>query len=247
MSEALLDSSTIIFSDGACSGNPGPGGWGSVIVSPEGQVLELGGHEPETTNNQMELRAIFEALKRLKTRENPIHIFTDSVYVIKGIRFWIWGWMKNGWKNAQGEEVSNQELWKLLLREVKRHESSSSKKINWHYVRGHTGVPGNERVDEISVGFSKGPRPYLYKGSLLQYEVAIHDIPEDTELPEARPKEEKKVAFSYLSLINGKLEKHKTWKECEARVKGRPGAKFKKAISAADERKILDEWGIREE
>lgn len=243
MSEALLIPSTIIFADGACSGNPGPGGWGSVIVSPEGQVLELGGFEPESTNNQMELRAVYEALKRLKVRESPIHVYTDSVYVLKGIQFWIWGWMKKGWKTAGGEDVSNQELWKMLLREVRRHENSS--KINWHYVRGHTGVPGNERTDEIAVGFSKGPRPHLYRGSVLQYEVAIHDIPEDTAIPEARPREEKKVAYSYLSLVNGKLEKHQTWKECEARVKGRPGAKFKKATSAADEEAILKDWKVK--
>lgn len=239
----LSTPSTILFADGACSGNPGPGGWASIIVNPEGQVMELGGYVPETTNNRMELRAIYEALKKLKVRPEPLHIYTDSVYVLKGIQFWIWGWMKNGWKTAAGDEVSNREFWEILLKEVRRHEQQGTK-IHWHFVKGHAGIPGNERVDEIAVAFIKGPKPQLYRGSLIQYSVAIFDIPEDTKVPEAKPREEKKVAYSYLSLVNGILEKHATWKECEARVKGRPGAKFKKATSAADEEEILKSWNV---
>lgn len=238
-----IKNETIIFADGACSGNPGPGGWGSIICNSKGEVNELGGKAPHTTNNQMELNAVIEALLFLKKnnstlKEEAISIYTDSTYVINGITKWIWGWMKNGWKTAEGKDVSNLEYWKTLLTLTK------SFKINWRYVRGHNGIPGNERVDEIAQAFSKGKWLELYKGSLLNYSFAIYDIPENTEVPAPRKKEEKKSAYSYLSLVNGVLEKHKDWKSCEARVKGRPGAKFKKAVSEHNEKEILKEWGL---
>jgi len=230
----------VIFTDGACSGNPGPGGWGVVLAFPDGKVIELGGAERGATNNQMELRATVEALDAVREYEGEVGIYTDSTYVIRGITQWVWGWKKKGWKTADGKDVANQNLWQALVRLA----SARKPKIEWHYVRGHIGTPGNERVDEIATRFSTGKRVELYRGSLLKYDVAIHDIPENTELPEMRPKEEKKAAYSYLSLVNGVLERHADWKSCEARVKGRPGAKFKKAMSPANETEILSEWGI---
>ncbi len=233
---------TLIFADGASSGNPGPGGWGAVIAQPDGRITELGGSDPETTNNRMEMTGVIRALVRLE-RDSPdvveMDVLTDSVYVIRGITQWIWGWQKNGWKTKEGKEVTNQDLWKKLAQLVR------GKKIEWKFVRGHAGIPGNERCDEIAVAFSKGRPISLYQGSLLQYDVAIHDLPESFEIPESanRPREVKAPAFSYLSLVNGKLHRDQTWAQCEARVKGRPGAKFKKATSAADEAKILEEWG----
>jgi ribonuclease HI len=234
--------SLVIFTDGACSGNPGPGGWGAIIAYPDGKIIELGGGSRSATNNQMELLGTVAALEAIRDFDGPVSIYTDSTYVIRGITQWVWAWRKKEWKTAEGKEVSNQDLWKELLRLA----SSRRPKIEWHYVRGHIGTPGNERVDTIATGFAQGRRVTLYRGSLLQYDVAIHDIPEDTSLPEMRPKEEKKVAYSYLSLVNGALEKHSDWKSCEARVKGRPGAKFKKAMSAADEKRILGEWGVKD-
>jgi ribonuclease HI len=105
-------------------------------------------------------------------------------------------------------------------------------------------VPGNERVDQIAVAFAAGRKPSLYIGPLLKYDVAVHDLPENTEVPEMRPKAAKVAAYSYLSLVNGVAQRHSSWTECEARVKGRPGARFKKALSAEDEAKILQEWGV---
>lgn len=238
----------VIFADGACSGNPGPGGWASVIATPDGQIIELGGYEAETTNNKMELTAVGKALRFLESTPGPVHVYTDSVYVINGITKWIWGWQKKGWKTAEGEDVANIEYWKrlsaILARRSKEFEGETSK-IEWKYVRGHSGVPGNERVDEIAVRFSKGERPKLYKGSLLKYDVAIHDVPENTEVPEQRKREPKAPAYSYLSLVGATPERHATWAECERRVKGVSGAKFKKCSSAEEEQEILKNWGVK--
>lgn len=234
----------LVFTDGACSGNPGPGGWGSVLVSPRGQVRELGGAKDRTTNNEMEMTAVIEALKRIRGINEPVSIYTDSTYVIRGITQWIWGWKKKAWKTAEGQDVSNQDLWKELDALVRARGTEG--KISWHYSRGHVGTPGNERCDEIAVAFSKGKWIDLYQGGLLQYPIAIYDLPEDTELPEMRPKQEKKAAYSYLSKIGSIVMRHRDWSACERRVKGQSGAQFKKAMSAQDEKDILKAWGLTE-
>lgn len=240
-------SQILIFTDGACSGNPGKGGYGTVVVYPKGRVKELGGGKKETTNNQMEMMAVIKGLKEVSESSEDVLILTDSTYVIQGITSWIFGWKRKGWKTASGGDVSNKDLWLELDREVfKRKEKS---KIKWGYLRGHVGVPGNERCDEIAVHFSKNKYVELYDGSLLGYEIAIHDIPEDISLPKKKDKDDSKTnsrkgkkAYSYLSYINGKLFIDKTWSECEARVKGRSGVKFKKSISPEDEKDIIFEW-----
>lgn len=236
----------LVFTDGACSGNPGPGGWGSIIVTPQGQVTELGGAREPTTNNQMELTAVLRALDRIRDVPGDVEIFTDSVYAIKGITQWIWGWRKNGWKTAEGNEVSNQDLWKQLAGVLgERRKRFADAQVDWKWVRGHSGVPGNERVDEIAVAFTQGRRPNLYDGPLLGYGVAVHDVPENTEVPELKPRVEKAPAHSYLSLVGSTPMRHKTWAECERRVKGQSGAKFKKAASPEEETSILRSWGYQ--
>ncbi len=243
MTELESFDQTIVFCDGACSGNPGPGGWGVVIATMDGHVRELGGGNPKTTNNQMEIKATLEALRYLGDRPGPITIYTDSVYVIRGITQWIWGWMRNGWKTAEGGEVSNKDLWQALSGVVAQRKKLGE--LNWKYVRGHTGVPGNERTDAIAVAFSKGGYVRLYDGPLLGYEYAVLDLPPDNGLPEMTSKKgEKKAAFSYLSLLGGTPMRHTNWPDCERRVKGQPGAKFKKATSAQDEIAILRSWGV---
>lgn len=234
----------LIFTDGACSGNPGPGGYGTVIVAPDGQVSELGGGSASTTNNRMEMMAIIKGLQKVSQRREDIWILTDSTYVIRGITEWIYGWKKRNWVKSDGEDVSNKDLWQQLDTEVALRKNKS--KLEWKYLRGHSGTPGNERCDEIAVSFSKKVYVPLYNGPLLEYPVAIYDIPEDLSLPPAKAPDQtakKKKAFSYLSYVNGQLERHSTWSECEARVKGRSGAKFKKATSAADEIEIAKSWG----
>lgn len=235
----------LIFCDGACSGNPGRGGWGA-IVSKQGQVWELGGSKFKTTNNEMEMTAALKALSSPQLDPDlPIIIYTDSTYLIRGITQWIWGWSRNGWTTAEGNEVSNLLLWKKLFSVVTDlQKSSSAGKIQWRYARGHTGIAGNERCDEIAVAFSSRKPVGLYEGSLLGYDVSLFPLPPDEPLPEMRPKnKEKKVAHSYLSLIGSKVIRHADWASCERRVKGQSGAKFKKAMSVEDEQKILQEWG----
>ncbi len=128
-----------IFTDGACLGNPGPGGWAYLLRAGQHEKLEAGG-ESLTTNNRMELQAVISALMALK-KVCQIELFTDSQYVRKGITEWIHGWHKNGWKTARREPVKNQDLWQAL------HALAQTHTIAWHWVKGHNGHPENERVD----------------------------------------------------------------------------------------------------
>jgi len=131
-----------IYTDGACSGNPGPGGWGAILRY-NGVEKELKGGEADTTNNRMELKAATEALNALKG-PCEVELYTDSNYVRDGISGWIHGWKRNGWKTAANKPVKNAELWQALDEATKRH------KINWHWVKGHAGHPENERADALA-------------------------------------------------------------------------------------------------
>ena len=131
------------FTDGACSGNPGPGGWGAILRYGKHE-LELSGGEASTTNNRMELTAVIEALKKLK-KKCEVTIYTDSKYVADAfLQGWIWNWKKKGWKKSDGKPVLNPELWKTLISEIQKHEY----KIIW--VKGHAGHPENERCDTLA-------------------------------------------------------------------------------------------------
>ncbi|NQV22471.1 MAG: ribonuclease HI [Rhodospirillales bacterium] len=131
-----------IFTDGACSGNPGPGGWG-VLLHYQGTEKELSGGEPETTNNRMELTAAIEALKALK-KPCRVALYTDSTYVRDGITKWLPDWKRRGWKTAAKKPVKNVDLWQRLEDAEARHQ------VEWHWVRGHQGHPENERADELA-------------------------------------------------------------------------------------------------
>ncbi|MEQ8333279.1 ribonuclease HI [Nisaea sp.] len=131
-----------IFTDGACSGNPGPGGWGAILRYGDTEK-ELSGGEKETTNNRMEMMAAITSLESL-TRPMHVDLYTDSTYVRDGITKWIHGWKKRGWRTADKKPVKNMELWQRLEAAVERHE------IEWHWVKGHAGHPENERADELA-------------------------------------------------------------------------------------------------
>ena len=130
------------FTDGACSGNPGPGGWG-VILRWRGHEKELSGGEPETTNNRMELMAAIQALETLK-RPARVRVHTDSTYVKDGITKWLSSWKRRGWKTADKKPVKNVDLWQRLEAAALRHD------VSWHWVRGHSGHPENERADALA-------------------------------------------------------------------------------------------------
>ncbi len=242
-----LSSEILIYCDGACSGNPGPGGWGAIVGTSQSHILELGGFQPHTTNNQMELQGAIEALGAVEKVAGDVMILTDSVYVIRGITQWAYGWQKRGWVTAEGKPVSNREYWEKLVNVVsKRKKLFAQNKISWNFVRGHIGIQGNERCDEIAVEFSQRRNPDLYEGSVTHYQFDFFKLPKLEPLPEMKgQKSEKKVALSYLSLIGSIAMRHANWGDCERRVKGQSGAKFKKAMSTDDESEILKSWGLK--
>lgn len=131
-----------IYTDGACSGNPGPGGWGAILIW-NGHRKEIKGGEAQTTNNRMELMAAISALEALKTGVEA-DLYTDSAYVRNGISSWIHGWKKNGWRTADRKPVKNAELWQRL------EQAMSAHRVTWHWVKGHAGHPENERADELA-------------------------------------------------------------------------------------------------
>lgn len=142
----------VIHTDGACSGNPGPGGWGAILTY-GGHKKVLSGGEPQTTNNRMELTAAISALEALK-KASKVELYTDSEYVKNGITGWIHGWKRNGWRTADKKPVKNAELWQRLEAALERHD------VSWHWVRGHAGHPENEEADALA---REGMKPFLKK------------------------------------------------------------------------------------
>ena len=236
-----LESCCTIFTDGSSRGNPGPGGFGAVIVA-GGKVVELGGDNPHTTNNRMEIQAAISALAFASNvkGQSPVVVYTDSTYLLNGITKWVFGWQKNGWRTSNKEPVENQDLWEELLR------VTIGQKINWHLVKGHVGVVGNYRCDEIATAFADRNKIALYSGTLHDYKIKkILDISADPEraTKNSQSKSNSRAkAFSYVSAIDGKVEVHQTWDECEKRVKGKSGARFKKVFSQSEEASLVKEW-----
>ena len=235
---------TVVFTDGAAKGNPGPGGWGAIVVTQPGEVTELGGSAAHTTNNKMELAGAIHALEHLRNVPGLVEIRTDSSYVVQGITQWIHGWRRNGWKTKSGGEVLNRDLWQKLAALVQ--ERGRDNAVRWRHIRGHAGIAGNERADQIAVTFSNGGTELLFRGRLDHYGVPILDMPAATpqRSTPSRRSNSKGKPYSYLSLIGGEPQRHATWADCERRVKGKPGARFKKAMSAEEETEILKSWGL---
>ena len=230
----------IIFTDGSSRGNPGPGGWGAVVVSQDnGTCVELGGHEDNTTNNRMEILAAINGLANVEQGSENI-LYTDSSYLINGITKWIFGWQRNGWKTQSKEEVLNKDLWLKLL------EAHENKKVKFKYVGGHIGVSGNERCDVIATSFADNVKIDLYNGTLSGYSIAnVTNVSQDFVKSDERKNSKsrsKSPAFSYVSLVNGKIDIHSNWTDCEKKVKGAKGARFKKALNKKEEEDLVKEF-----
>lgn len=236
----------ILIADGACSKNPGPGGYGTIVIAPAGVIsgeehaLEFGGGEEQTTNNRMELMGFYRGLQEIyklgRAVPGPkrIRALLDSTYVINGADKYVWNWAKNGWKTQAGE-VKNQDIWEKILKGLTLIREADFE-MKYEHVKGHSGHEGNERVDQISVAYSRefsgaSSAPIeLYSGPVKDYSVRV---------------EAQGFSAAYLSYVGGELKRHLTWPECESWVKGKPGAKFKKVTNRLQEEETLKLWGVR--
>lgn len=235
----IMTQTMTIFTDGAAKGNPGPGGYAAVISDGD-TITELGGHKTRTTNNEMELKAVVEALTQVAGKTKNVAIYTDSKYVVSGATGWIFGWMKNGWQTQGKTDVINKELWQALVPLLKQVT------VDWHKVPGHVGIIGNERADVIASTFAEKGKCELYIGPKNTYGYAIENTQYDESKAQDRSNARKRSAqkaYSYISAIDGVVKIHKTWAECEARVKGKKGARFKKSLDAVNEGEIVREFG----
>ncbi len=225
----------VIFTDGASRGNPGPGGWG-VILSDGEKLIELGGRENNTTNNRMEMQGVIEALSYSESKGyKNLKIYTDSAYVINGASKWLSGWENNNWQTKTKEPVKNADLWKKISRLINSFD------IEWMQVSGHSGIPANERVDVIATSYADKTPEKLFSGLASDYDIDLTDV-EVSKEKKYKKTNSKQKAYSYVSLVDGKIMTHKTWSECEARIKGVSKAKFKKAISKYEEEEIIKEY-----
>jgi ribonuclease HI len=223
----MTNGNATAYADGSCLGNPGPGGWGVHVQFDDGQILDLGGGEQRTTNNRMELRAAIEAVRATRECE-AVTIIVDSEYVKRGITGWVAGWKKKGWRTQNGAPVANQELWQEL-------DALADGRISWQWTRAHVGTAGNERVDTIARWFAEGMgRTRLAPAP-----------PASDRMQNHRSTRSNAPGTRYLSLIDGIAMRHRTWPECQDRVSGVARARFRKATSDDEERKILKEWGVR--
>ena len=215
----------VAFSDGSSKGNPGPGGWGVVIVTPDGswRNWEVAPHTPRTTrwSSQRPSRrwprskACLDQSRSIRTQPTSSRASTNGSGA--GAR--------RGWRTAEGNEVLNRDLWEQLAGLV---DARGKGAIAWHYVRGHVGTPGNERVDGIADTLARLGEIDLYRGPLTDYGRAILDVPADTTVPKrsghtASRGKSAVPPYAYLSLVDGELMRHSTWADCERRVKGRSG------------------------
>ncbi len=219
-----------IYTDGSSRGNPGPGGWGAILVLDD-KVVELGGREDETTNNRMELTAVLESLKYLSS-EHDFEINTDSAYVLNGATRWVKGWVKNNWKTSTKDDVLNKDLWEQML------ELMTHRNLSWNLVKGHSGHGGNERCDVIATSFADNNPIVLYSGSAQRYGVDLSSVQKQP----LKASSGRMTAYSYVSMVDGVIQTHKTWDECKDRVNGKSGARYKKSTSPQNEEEIISEF-----
>jgi ribonuclease HI len=218
----------VAYTDGACLGNPGPGGWGVRILYPDGGVRELGGMAAATTNNRMELQAAIEALQLLHSYPQVV-IFTDSRYLIDGLTKWLPAWRRRGWVTSTNTPVKNRDLWMTL-------ERLNHPGMRWQHVRGHSGDPNNERVDTIARACAAKRDPALFCGQagtpadpVLAVFMTALPTPLDskTALASHGPAPAPAPA-RYISIVHGSVAIDPDWATCAARVRGVSGAQYRK-------------------
>ena len=233
----------LLFADGSSLGNPGPGGYGTVVVLNKKHIVELGGFEKYTTNNRMELTGLIEGLKRLREESGDLTIFTDSKYAHMGSTQWAEGWKRRNWQTMAKKDVENRDLWEIILPLLDDRKKFGN--IVWKHVPGHSGIAGNERCDVIATSYAKEDEPGLFDGVIGDYAIDILNISIDEQALEKRKagKARAKIkAYSYVSNVDGKVMVHKTWAECEARVRGKK-ARFQKVASKSEEVALVKKWG----
>lgn len=231
----------VLYTDGASRGNPGPGGWAAIVMN-DRDVVELAGAKNPATNNQMELEAAIQGLAYIEKHfsTGTVELHADSRYVLNGLESWIDGWVKKGWVTMGKKPVENKAQWvKLMeLRDV------LGKRLKLIKVDGHSGHRYNDRCDELAVAAALGKKSQLFRGTKKDYESQL-----DTTLPKSPTKKSsssnKGVAYSYVSLVNGKVYADKTWAACEKRVKGVKGAKYKKVFSKAEETGLIQDYTLK--
>ena len=232
-----------IYTDGASRGNPGPGGWGAIILV-DGYAMEIAGAAKKATNNQMELEAVISVLSDsgAKAHKGPIVVHSDSAYVINGLTSWMYGWEKKGWVTMAKTPVENKAMWQKALVLAKEYGD----RLTFTKVSGHAGDLYNERCDELAVAAALGKKETHFQGSQKDYDVFLKEI--GTTAKKAAPKKKKSTttgpAYAYVSIVGGKVYSDKTWAACEARVKGKKGAKYKKVFSKAEETSLVQDYTL---
>lgn len=233
----------LIFADGSSLGNPGPSGWGAVIVLNEERVIEIGGYKKHSTNNEMEITALVQALDTIEQEIGDVTIYTDSSFVINGATKWIVGWMAKDWITSTKTPVMHIPLWQKLY--TLMQERKKIGQLRFVHVPGHSGILGNERADTIANQFSAGANPEIFEGQLADYAIDILDISIDEKIHESRVHDKaraKMKAYAYVSRVDGVVMVHKTWAECEKRVKGKRGALFQKVVSPDEQDALVKKW-----
>lgn len=274
----------VVYTDGSSRGNPGPGGYGAICVFKDSEgdyyVKEIGGREEMTTNNRMELQALISALQFILNRINSaadaavseniddskintqpiqfqdptLYIYIDSSYVLKGAKEWLSGWKKNGWISSTKAEVKNIELWQQVDYLIENLNNRKIK-LDWNLVKGHVGVPGNERCDVIATTFADNGKAILFDGKMSNYflpnildltdsEISFETKSEFESVKKISNKNKKngQIPYSYVSYVDGIINIDKSWADCEVRVKGKSGAKFKKVFSKTEEDEVIKEF-----
>lgn len=240
-----MKNTVTIYTDGASRGNPGPGGWAAILMT-DTKVVELAGNVTPATNNQMEMLAVEKALEHAKKHfsDMTVMLHADSRYVLNGLESWLDGWVRNGWMTAAKKPVENKNQWQALL----ELRDFFGRKLELVKVDGHSGHLYNDRCDELAVAAALKKPHDLFVGTVKDYAQQLEAVAPKSVVKKtaskASTKKETGPAYSYVSLVDGKVYADKTWAACEQRVKGKKGAKYKKVFSKGEETALVQDYTL---